>query len=131
MERELYILRKLVEKAVARTVAAADVAAVSPTGVHPLSELYFCSLSARTVVYKGMLRSVVLGQFYQDLKNPLFTSPFAIYHRRFSTNTTPKWLLAQPMRFLGHNGEINTLQVGGEEGKSSARAREGWLWQGH
>jgi len=61
-------------------------------------------------VYKGMLRSVVLGAFYTDLRDPMYESVFAIYHRRFSTNTVPKWPLAQPMRFLGHNGEINTLQ---------------------
>ena len=57
-----------------------------------------------------MLRSVVVGQFYKDLVNPDFTTCFAIYHRRFSTNTTPKWPLAQPFRLIGHNGEINTLQ---------------------
>ena len=51
-----------------------------------------------------MLRSVVVGQFFRDLKNPAYTTAFAIYHRRFSTNTTPKWPLAQPMRVLGHNG---------------------------
>lgn len=56
-----------------------------------------------------MLRSVVVGQFYQDLVNPDFETAFAIYHRRFSTNTTPKWPLAQPMRFLGHNGELGPL----------------------
>lgn len=58
-----------------------------------------------------MLRSVVVGQYFADLVNPDYETAFAIYHRRFSTNTTPKWPLAQPMRFLGHNGEINTLQV--------------------
>lgn len=52
-----------------------------------------------------MLRSVVVGQFFTDLRNPDYESAFAIYHRRFSTNTTPKWPLAQPMRVLGHNGE--------------------------
>jgi glutamate synthase (ferredoxin) len=57
-----------------------------------------------------MLRSVVVGAFFEDLRNPAFESSFAIYHRRFSTNTTPKWPLAQPFRVLGHNGEINTLQ---------------------
>ena len=57
-----------------------------------------------------MLRSVVVGKFFKDLADPAFASVFAIYHRRFSTNTVPKWPLAQPMRFLGHNGEINTLQ---------------------
>jgi glutamate synthase domain-containing protein 1 len=56
-----------------------------------------------------MLRSVDLGKFYLDLQNPDFKTSFAVYHRRFSTNTVPKWFLAQPMRMLAHNGEINTL----------------------
>jgi glutamate synthase (ferredoxin) len=72
-------------------------------------DFYICSFSSRTIVYKGMLRSAVLGDFYTDLKNPDYQSAFAVYHRRFSTNTMPKWPLAQPMRLLGHNGEINTL----------------------
>ena len=54
-----------------------------------------------------MLQSAALGQFYKDLQNEAFTTAFAMYHRRFSTNTTPKWPLAQPMRFLGHNGECS------------------------
>lgn len=70
---------------------------------------YICSLSSKTIVYKGMLRSCDLPLFFKDLQNPEFKSPFAIYHRRFSTNTVPKWFLAQPMRMLAHNGEINTL----------------------
>jgi glutamate synthase (ferredoxin) len=73
------------------------------------NDLYICSFSTRTIVYKGMVRSVVLGEFYADLKDPNYKSAFAVYHRRFSTNTMPKWYLAQPMRLLGHNGEINTL----------------------
>jgi len=72
-------------------------------------ELYFASLSSRTVVYKGMVRSAVLSAFYGDLRDPRFAVSFAVYHRRFSTNTLPRWPLAQPMRLLGHNGEINTL----------------------
>ncbi|CAG7908361.1 unnamed protein product [Brassica rapa] len=96
VERELYICRKLIERAVASETWA--------------SELYFSSLSNQTIVYKGMLRSEVLGLFYTDLQNDLYKSAFAIYHRRFSTNTSPRWPLAQPMRFLGHNGEINTIQ---------------------
>ena len=56
-----------------------------------------------------MVRSSVLGEFYLDLKHPDYQSAFAVYHRRFSTNTMPKWPFAQPMRLLGHNGEINTL----------------------
>lgn len=72
-------------------------------------DFYFCSFSCRTIVYKGMVRGEVLGEFYADLKNSDYESPFALYHRRFSTNTMPKWPFAQPMRLLGHNGEINTL----------------------
>ncbi len=72
-------------------------------------DFYICSFSCRTIVYKGMVRSVVLGEFYDDLVNSAYSSQFAIYHRRFSTNTMPKWPFAQPMRLLGHNGEINTL----------------------
>jgi len=97
IERELYICRKLIEKEVSSESWG--------------NELYFCSLSNRTIVYKGMLRSEVLGLFYSDLQNDLYKSSFAIYHRRYSTNTSPRWPLAQPMRLLGHNGEINTIQV--------------------
>ena len=71
--------------------------------------LYICSLSSKTIVYKGMVRSEILAPFYNDLKDDRFEVSYAVYHRRFSTNTLPKWPLAQPMRLLGHNGEINTL----------------------
>ncbi|WP_414527429.1 glutamate synthase-related protein [Nodularia chucula] len=93
LERELYITRRRIFK------ATKDIS----------EEFYICSLSSRTIVYKGMVRSAILGEFYLDLKNPAYKSAFAVYHRRFSTNTMPKWPLAQPMRLLGHNGEINTL----------------------
>jgi len=73
------------------------------------NDVYFASFSSRTMVYKGMVQSCVLPEFYLDLKNPDFTTKFVIYHRRFSTNTSPRWPLAQPMRVIGHNGEINTL----------------------
>jgi glutamate synthase (ferredoxin) len=72
-------------------------------------EVYFASFSSRTIVYKGMVKSEVLPAFYKDLTNEDFTTKFVIYHRRFSTNTNPRWPLAQPMRVVGHNGEINTL----------------------
>jgi glutamate synthase (ferredoxin) len=72
-------------------------------------DFYICSFSCRTIVYKGMVRAEILREFYLDLQNPEYISPFAVYHRRFSTNTMPKWPFAQPMRLLGHNGEINTL----------------------
>eukprot|EP00569_Conticribra_weissflogii_P004752 CAMPEP_0171341962 /NCGR_PEP_ID=MMETSP0878-20121228/12651_1 /TAXON_ID=67004 /ORGANISM="Thalassiosira weissflogii, Strain CCMP1336" /LENGTH=1701 /DNA_ID=CAMNT_0011844453 /DNA_START=175 /DNA_END=5280 /DNA_ORIENTATION=- len=72
-------------------------------------EVYFASFSSQTIVYKGMVQGCVLPQFYKDLQNPDYTTKFVIYHRRFSTNTNPRWPLAQPMRVVGHNGEINTL----------------------
>ena len=78
-------------------------------GAEVAQDVYVASLSSRTVVYKGMVRSEVLAQFYSDLQDPRFEVSFAVYHRRFSTNTLPRWPLAQPMRLLGHNGEINTL----------------------
>ncbi len=78
-------------------------------GAEVAQDVYVASLSSRTVVYKGMVRSEVLAQFYADLDDPRFEVSFAVYHRRFSTNTLPRWPLAQPMRLLGHNGEINTL----------------------
>lgn len=81
----------------------------STVGKRLADDFYICTFSCSTIVYKGMVRSVILGEFYQDLQNPAYSSPFAIYHRRFSTNTMPKWPLAHPMRLLGHNGEINTL----------------------
>ncbi|WP_269621854.1 glutamate synthase large subunit [Prochlorococcus marinus] len=82
---------------------------VSDKSLTNKEEVYLASLSNKTVVYKGMVRSEVLDEFYLDLQNQNFEISFAIYHRRFSTNTLPRWPLAQPMRLLGHNGEINTL----------------------
>jgi len=72
-------------------------------------EFYIASLSCRTIVYKAMVKSGKLPEFYFDLVNPLFESNWAVFHRRFSTNTAPRWQLAQPFRMLAHNGEINTL----------------------
>jgi len=70
---------------------------------------YFCSLSSRTVVYKGLLTPFQLPAFYADLRDPDFETPFAIFHQRYSTNTQPSWSMAQPFRFVAHNGEINTI----------------------
>lgn len=115
-ERELYICRKLIERAT-KPEKWGD-------------ELYFCSLSNQTIVYKGMLRSEVLGQFYLDLQSDLYQSPFAIYHRRFSTNTSPRWPLAQPMRLLGHNGEINTIQGNLNWMQSREASLKSPVWRG-
>src|SRR6202043_1808124 len=70
---------------------------------------YICSLSSRTVVYKGLLTPWQFPQFYEDLRNPSFATTFAIFHQRYSTNTQPSWDLAQPFRHVAHNGEINTI----------------------
>jgi len=70
---------------------------------------YLCSLSSRTVVYKGLLTPWQFPQFYQDLQNEEFVAQFAVFHQRYSTNTQPSWQLAQPFRYVAHNGEINTI----------------------
>ncbi|MEO0937532.1 MAG: glutamate synthase large subunit [Pseudomonadota bacterium] len=94
-ERELYVIRRRIEKA----AAAAGV-----TG------LYIASLSCRSIIYKGMMLAEQVAEFYPDLMDDRFESAFAIYHQRYSTNTFPEWWLAQPFRMLAHNGEINTLK---------------------
>jgi glutamate synthase (NADPH/NADH) large chain len=94
-ERELYIIRRRIEKA----AIAAQIAG-----------LYFASLSCRSIIYKGMMLAEQVAEFYPDLKDDRFESAFAIYHQRYSTNTFPQWWLAQPFRMLAHNGEINTLK---------------------
>ncbi|MEO9823569.1 MAG: glutamate synthase large subunit [Paracoccaceae bacterium] len=94
-ERELYVIRRRIEKA----AAAAQV-----------SQLYVCSLSCRSIIYKGMMLAEQVAEFYPDLLDERFESAFAIYHQRYSTNTFPQWWLAQPFRMLAHNGEINTLK---------------------
>jgi glutamate synthase (NADPH/NADH) large chain len=96
-ERELYLLRRRIENRVRALGDEAD-------------EFYIASLSSRTIVYKGMMTGNELGDFYLDLVDQSAVSPFAIIHQRFSTNTFPSWKLAQPFRFLAHNGEINTLR---------------------
>ncbi len=70
---------------------------------------YYCSLSSRTIVYKGLLTPEQLASFYPDLNDPEFASAFVVFHQRYSTNTQPSWSLAQPFRFVAHNGEINTI----------------------
>ncbi len=70
---------------------------------------YICSLSSQTVVYKGLLTPWQFPQFYEDLRDPAFATTFAIFHQRYSTNTQPSWHLAQPFRYVAHNGEINTI----------------------
>ena len=94
-ERELYVLRRRIEK------SAADAG---------ITDLYLASLSCRSIIYKGMMLAEQVAVFYPDLMDERFESAFAIYHQRYSTNTFPQWWLAQPFRMLAHNGEINTLK---------------------
>ncbi len=95
LERALYILRRRIEtRAQARN----------------LPDFYICSLSARSVIYKGMMLAEALGDFYTDLTDPRVEANVALFHQRYSTNTFPEWRLAQPFRMLAHNGEINTLR---------------------
>jgi glutamate synthase (NADPH) large chain len=94
-EKQLYLLRRRIEKAV---VAA------------QLQGFYICSLSCRSIVYKGLFLAESLSLFYPDLCDPRFESRVAIFHQRYSTNTFPQWWLAQPFRCLAHNGEINTIR---------------------
>ncbi|MEM7739713.1 MAG: glutamate synthase large subunit [Pseudomonadota bacterium] len=75
-----------------------------------LSDAYICSLSMEDVIYKGMFRAQDIDAFYHDLQDKDFSSSFAIFHQRYSTNTFPEWRLAQPFRMLAHNGEINTVR---------------------
>ena len=82
-------------------------------------DFYVCSLSSKSIIYKGMLTSGQLRRYFPDLSNPYFTSGLALVHSRFSTNTFPTWSLAQPFRLLAHNGEINTIR--GNRGWMKAR----------
>jgi glutamate synthase (NADPH) large chain len=94
LERRVFCLRKVAERR-AREASA---------------ELYFPSLSGRTLVYKGMLTTQQLGTFFADLADERFTTAIALVHSRFSTNTFPSWPLAHPYRYIAHNGEINTIR---------------------
>lgn len=104
-ERMLYLIRKKIERR-----------------IHD-KDFYICSLSSKNIVYKGMLSSLQLRQYYPDLTNSYFTSGLALVHSRFSTNTFPTWSLAQPFRLLAHNGEINTIRGN----RSWMKAREAVL----
>ncbi len=94
-ETDLYIIRRRIEKA-----AETD----------SIKDFYICSLSCRSVIYKGMFLAESLAEFYPDLTDERFISSFAIFHQRYSTNTFPTWHLAQPFRMIAHNGEINTVR---------------------
>jgi len=98
LERKLYIVRKKIENSIAKSAIAKE------------RSFYIVSLSTKQMIYKGMLTSLQLREYFPDLSNPNFTSGIALVHSRFSTNTFPTWDLAQPFRLMGHNGEINTIR---------------------
>jgi glutamate synthase (NADPH/NADH) large chain len=95
LDRRLYLCRRRIEKGMREAA---------------IQDFYVCSLSSRSLIYKGMFLAEHLSEFYPDLKDERFVSAFAIFHQRYSTNTFPTWRLAQPFRMLAHNGEINTLK---------------------
>jgi glutamate synthase (NADPH/NADH) large chain len=94
-EIDLYIIRRRIEKA---------------AELESIQDFYICSLSCRSIIYKGMFLAEQLSSFYPDLLDDRFSSNFVVFHQRYSTNTFPTWRLAQPFRILAHNGEINTLK---------------------
>ena len=101
LECTLYVIRKKIEKRIHH------------------KDFYIVSLSSRNIIYKGMLTSMQVREYFTDLTHPYFTSGLALVHSRFSTNTFPTWSLAQPFRLLAHNGEINTIR--GNRGWMEAR----------
>src|SRR3989440_1364346 len=107
-ERTLYYAQRLIEQRLQEVA---------------INDCYIVSLSCTTIVYKGLMAPNELARFYLDLADPRFTSSFAIFHQRYSTNTFPSWPLAQPMRLIAHNGEINTIQGN----RNWMQAREGTL----
>ncbi len=111
LERQLFLIRRIASKEIWKS------------GLEEARSFYVCSLSTKIIVYKGQFTSEQLAPYFPDLKNKLFKSHLAMVHSRFSTNTFPSWDRAQPMRFMCHNGEINTLQGN----KNWMRAREGVL----
>ena len=110
-ERKLFIVRKKAEKEVRNSK------------MHNKGYFYIPSLSSRTIIYKGLLLARQIGSFYKDLEDKDFKSALALIHQRYSTNTFPTWDLAQPFRYLAHNGEINTIMGN----RNWMNAREGVL----
>jgi glutamate synthase (NADPH/NADH) large chain len=113
-ERKLLIVRKRVQREILESKR------------QYVTNFYVCSLSNKTIVYKGLVLGYKLGLFYRDLQNSNFKTAIAIVHERYSTNTFPSWQLAQPFRYLAHNGEINTIRGN----VNWMNAREGVMYSG-
>ncbi|MDC7244275.1 MAG: glutamate synthase large subunit [Sphaerochaetaceae bacterium] len=110
LQRQLFVLRRFIEKNIFSTLGVSN-------------QFYICSLSSTILIYKGMLTPEQVDTYYPDLSDTDFISSFSIIHSRFSTNTLPQWRLAQPFRYLAHNGEINTLKGN----INRQKAREGFM----
>jgi glutamate synthase (NADPH/NADH) large chain/glutamate synthase (ferredoxin) len=115
-ERVCYRMRKAMERRVAEA---------------GIEGFYIPSFSSRTIVYKGLLVATQLTRFYQDLEDERFLSSMSLYHQRYSTNTYPTWFLAQPFRFLAHNGEINTLQGNVNWMRANELSEDSSIWGSH
>jgi glutamate synthase (NADPH/NADH) large chain len=98
LERKLFVLRSLITHEIKKSVSGEN------------GTFFIASLSSRTIIYKGQLKTDQVEKYYHDLRHPDFKSALAVVHSRFSTNTFPNWKLAQPFRFIAHNGEINTIR---------------------
>ncbi len=112
-ERRMFLVQKISERR---------------AGEEKIDGFYVCSCSSRTVVYKGLFNAPQLRRFYGDLKSPEFTSSFAIFHQRYSTNTFPTWHLAHPFRMLAHNGEINTIRANRNVMRAREHSRSQGVW---
>jgi glutamate synthase (NADPH/NADH) large chain len=115
-ERTLFVIRKLAENR------------VRERGADPIGYFHIASLSTETIIYKGLLLPARLGKFFLDLQRPEIESAVAVVHSRFSTNTFPTWDLAQPFRYIAHNGEINTLRGCRSSCRARATRRSSTTW---
>lgn len=115
-EEALFLVRKVIRQ-------MADAAKVK--------NFYVCSMSSKTIVYKGLLTAGQLETFYKDLADPEFESTHALFHQRYSTNTFPNWMLAQPFRMVAHNGEINTLKGNQHWIRAREKAMSSPIWSVH
>lgn len=112
-ERSLFLAQKIAE----RKAAEAEI-----------KDFYICSCSNKTIVYKGMLNSPQVRQFFPDLRNEKYKTAFVIFHQRYSTNTFPQWHLAQPFRMMAHNGEINTIRGNRNQMRARERSKVHGVW---
>ena len=118
LERKLFVLRNFTSHKIGRDVKGSN------------TEFYITSFSSKTIVYKGQLRTEQLRKYFFDLQDPRLRTALALVHSRFSTNTFPNWKLAQPFRYIAHNGEINTIRGNVNKMKSKEALFKSTLFHG-